>query len=86
MPDDDYWRFYPFADAHAVFRAFLLADPSADVEWTLAADGTTDVLMSAPTERAFRRWHEAVQAALCVPDSRGCEQWVWIAPCYGPPV
>jgi hypothetical protein len=57
----------PYAEPHEVFRAFLLAHPDADVEWTLAEDGTTEVLLEPRTERAFQRWHRVQQDAAIVP-------------------
>jgi hypothetical protein len=54
-----------------MFRAFLLAHPDADVAWTLAEDGSTDVLMTDRTQRTFRRWHQAQEEAAMPPPSDG---------------
>jgi hypothetical protein len=75
--DDDADAYYcvPFVEPHALFRAFLLAHPEADVEWTTTPDGRTDILFNTDrTERLFRQWHHAVQAAAGVPQ-RGALWW-----------
>jgi hypothetical protein len=83
--NDDSIAYYclPFVEPHALFRAFMLAHPDADVEWCTAEDGSSDVLFDDRTERCFRRWHHAIQEATVVPQ-RGAlwmhavlEPWGW---------
>ena len=81
--DDDADAYYclPFVEPHALWRAFLLANPEASVEWTTTEDGRTDVLFNNdPTERLFRRWHHALQEAAVVP-ARGA---LWMSAILDP--